>query len=73
MIEAIVRMTRFEAYRVLTVTRSCSEREIRRKYRLLARKYHPDKWNEKCEFTKEVSEKIFKNLSSAYTLIGMEE
>ena len=35
----------------------------------LARKYYPSKWNENCEFTKEASKSVFKNLTNAYEIL----
>ena len=44
-------------------------KEICRNYMRLARKYYPDKWNENCEFTKEASKSVFKNLTNAYEIL----
>ena len=62
---AFTHMTRREALETLNVCEGCPENEIRRKHKTLARKCHPDKWNERCAFTKEESEIVFKNLSNA--------
>ena len=58
-------MTRREVLETLNACDRYSDREIRRKYRMLVRKYYPDKWNEQCIFTKEEGKNIFKNLSNA--------
>lgn len=63
-------MTRNDAMKILNVGIGCSDREIRRNYRLLARKYHPDKWCDRCLFTKREGEEIFKKLANAYNKLG---
>ena len=67
---AVSSMSRREAFVILKVDISYSSREIRQKYRMLARKYHPDKWCDRCRFTRKEGEDIFKNLSNAYSIIG---
>ena len=61
-----VTITRSDAMRILNVRNGCSEREIRRNYRLLACKYHPDEWCDRCLFTEREGEEIFKNLANAH-------
>ena len=64
-------MTKSDALRVLNLDGRCSDREIRRMYRLLARKYHPDKWCDSCMFSRREGEEIFKCISNAfYKLCG---
>ena len=63
-------MTRNEALRVLDLGNSCSEREIRRKYRLLAREYHPDKWCESYVFSRSEGMEIFKSVANAFVKLS---
>lgn len=56
-------------YEVLGLTRHCSQEDIKRAYRKLAVKYHPDKHPEK----KEEYEKKFQEISEAYSVLGNEE
>ena len=59
-------MSKSDALKVLNLDGRCSDREIRRMYRLLARKYHPDKWSERCMFSRNDGEEIFKCISNAF-------
>ena len=54
-------------YEVLGVSRDASAEEIRRAYRRLARKYHPDVNRE------EGAEERFKEINEAYEVLGDEE
>ena len=63
-------MTRSNALKILNVRDGCSDREIRRNYRLLARKYHPDKLCDRYLFMKREGEEIFKNLANLYNKLG---
>ena len=54
------------AKKILGTTLNACRREIKLKYRLLARKYHPDKWVEECAFSKKEAECYFKDISNAY-------
>ena len=44
-------------------------KEICRNYMRLARKYYPDKWNENCEFARELGERFFKNLANVHEIL----
>lgn len=52
-------------YHILGLTPSCSQAEIKRAYRQLAIKYHPDKNNGDSE-----SEERFKKIAQAYLVLG---
>ena len=65
----LTEISRCEALTILNATENNSSKEIRRNYTRLARKYHPDKWNSSYEFTKEVSESVFKNLANVYEVL----
>jgi len=53
-------------YEVLGVNRNSTENEIKKAYRKLSLKYHPDK----NPNNKEAAEEIFKKVSFAYGIIG---
>lgn len=55
-------------YKVLEVTENATHEEIRKSYRRLARKYHPDS----NQGDKNAAEK-FKEISEAYNILGDEE
>lgn len=52
-------------YKILGVTRNCSLADIKKAYRLLALKYHPDKNNGDT-----ASEERFKEIAEAYVILG---
>ena len=56
-------------FRILNFNPTTILREVRRSHYLIARKYHPDKWNE--EISKVESEKRFKSISNAFEDINM--
>ena len=61
-------MAEKDLYQVLGVSKKASAKDIKKAYRKLAAKYHPDKTNGDKE-----SEKKFKEISAAYEVLGNEE
>ena len=55
-------------YKVLNIRRDADEEEIKREYRRLALKYHPDRNPENDE-----SEEKFKEITEAYEVLGVPE
>ena len=53
-------------YEVLGVSRNAQEKDIKKAYRKLSLKHHPDKNPD----NKEASEEIFKKISFAYGILG---
>ena len=53
--------------RTLGLNQNANKREVKLKYKLLARKYHPDKWCTECKFSSENAETIFKEIANAYS------
>ncbi|CAD5118226.1 DgyrCDS6948 [Dimorphilus gyrociliatus] len=60
-------MSKKDLYKVLDVAKNASQDDIKKQYRKLAKKYHPDKNKE------EGAEEKFKELSAAYEVIGDED
>jgi len=58
-----------DAYRVLKLTPSDTEDTIKKRYRELANKYHPDKWNNGSIREKAAAERNFKKLNEYYSMI----
>jgi curved DNA-binding protein len=58
-------MTKRDPYSVLGVSRSATEDEIKKAYRRLARRYHPD-----LNGSSSVSEAKFREVSEAYEILG---
>ena len=57
-------------YKILGVKRNASDREIKKAYRVLALKHHPDKVKEE---EKKKSEEIFRDVAEAYGVLSSEE
>ena len=57
-------------YQILGVSRNASQEEIKKAYKKLAIKWHPDKHKEE---TKDEAEKRFKEISEAYQVLSDNE
>ena len=57
-----------DPYQVLGVSRSASDEEIKKAYRMLAKKYHPDKNKDDSSAIKK-----FQEISEAYNVLGDEK
>ena len=60
-------------YQILGVETSASSADIKKAYRKLAMKYHPDKQTTKNEEEKKRAEDRFKEISQAYDILGDEK
>ncbi|MBO6107889.1 MAG: DnaJ domain-containing protein, partial [Eubacterium sp.] len=56
-----------DPYQVLGVARTASDREIKKAYRTLSRKYHPDNYTDPAQ--KEQAEEQFRRVQEAYNAI----
>lgn len=56
-------------YKILEIKNTATQEEIKKAYRKLAPKYHPDKNNESPEARKN-AEKIFRDVSEAYQVLS---
>ena len=57
------------AYRVLEITSSATDEEVRKAYKRMALKYHPDKVSTLGEDVQKAAEEKFKNVQEAYEKI----
>ena len=65
-------MSKRDFYEVLGVPKNASLKDIKKAYRKMALKYHPDKAKESNIDTK-VAEEKFKEISEAYSILSDEE
>ena len=56
-------------YKILDISKNATTEEIKKSYKKLALKYHPDKNRNK----KNYNEEHFKNISEAYQILGDED
>lgn len=60
------------AYKILEIERSVSDDEVKKAYRTMAKKYHPDRVNTENEAIKRGAEEKFKEVQKAYETIQKE-
>lgn len=56
-------------YAILGISRDANEHEIKKAYKKLAIKWHPDK-NNQSEESKKLAEKTFRDINDAYTVLS---
>ena len=57
------------AYRELGVVSTISNQDLRKVYRDLAKKYHPDKWQKKGTLERQKAKEKFQKINNAYSVI----
>lgn len=62
-----------DLYEVLEVKKGATDEEIKKSYRKLAMKYHPDRNEGKSEKEKQVYSEMFKNIKHAYEVLSDKE
>ncbi len=62
-------MLPYEAYRIMGVSPSVTKIQLKKVYRTLAKKYHPDKYVEKSETDIQKAEEKFQEIKEAYDVI----
>ncbi|GGW37990.1 TerB family tellurite resistance protein [Arenibacter certesii] len=60
------------AYKILEIDRSATDEEIKKAYRRMAKKYHPDRVNTENEAIKRGAEEKFKEVQKAYEAVQKE-
>src|SRR4051794_31109881 len=63
-------MSKKKYYDILGVSEDASETEIKKAYRKLALKWHPDRWVGKPESEKKVAEEKFKEINEAHGVLS---
>ena len=71
-IKAMFVKTTDHAYRILEIDKSASDDEVKRAYRKMAKKYHPDRVLTENEAIKKGAEEKFKEVQKAYESIQRE-
>lgn len=61
-----------QAYKILEIEKSATDEEVKRAYRRMAKKYHPDRVNTQDEAIKKGAEAKFKEVQKAYEEIQRE-
>ncbi len=60
------------AYKILEIDKSVTDEEVKKAYRTMAKKYHPDRVNTENEAIKKGAEEKFKEVQRAYEEIQQE-
>jgi DnaJ like chaperone protein len=60
------------AYKILEIDKNVSDDEVKKAYRTMAKKYHPDRVNTENEAIKKGAEEKFKEVQKAYEQIQQE-
>jgi DnaJ like chaperone protein len=60
------------AYKILEIEKSATDNDVKKAYRTMAKKYHPDRVNTENEAIKKGAEEKFKEVQIAYETIQKE-
>ncbi|CBJ26057.1 Heat shock protein 40 like protein [Ectocarpus siliculosus] len=67
---AVKQAKRKDYYKLLGVSRSADDAEIKKAYRKAALKYHPDRQSSKTDEEKEQAGKVFRDIAEAYEVLS---
>jgi len=56
-------------YKILGVDKTADDKTIKKAYRALALKYHPDKHKAESEKEKKINDNMFRDVSEAYAVL----
>jgi len=62
-----------EYYKILELPNNASDEEVKKAYKKMAIKYHPDKQSDKTEVEKKEAEEKFKKIAEAYEVLTNKE
>lgn len=65
-------MAKKDYYKILGVDKKASADDIKKNYRKLSLKWHPDKWASKSDKEKKTAEEKFKDIAEAYSVLSDE-
>lgn len=71
-IKAMFIKTANNSYKILEIEKTATDAEVKKAYRTMAKKYHPDRVNTKDEAIKKGAEEKFKQVQKAYETIQSE-
>lgn len=63
-------MSDSDYYKILSLDKNCSEDDIRKAYKKLAIRWHPDKQGNKSDDEKKIAEEKFKKINEAYEILS---
>lgn len=63
-------MSKRDYYSILGVAQNATLEDIKKSYKKMALKWHPDKWSNKSEAEKKEAEEKFKEVSEAYSVLS---
>lgn len=62
-------MTREECYHIFGMNSSITKEELKRRYRILIKRYHPDIYTNLSERDRKIKEEYCKKINEAYTIL----
>ena len=65
-------MEKKDYYKILGIDKKATADDIKKSYRKLSLKWHPDKWSNKSDKEKKEAEEKFKDIAEAYSILSDE-
>ena len=57
-------------YEILGVSKGCSDEDLKKAYKKMALKWHPDRWAQKSEAEQKTASEKFKEIAEAYSVLS---